>query len=76
MMVNAAFVPMPGSKAGDKHAIPVAKATCSQQASVKHANHGKASVKKCWYVCRSTVVNDDLQHYDKLSTALHASVQS
>lgn len=54
-----AFVPMPGSIAGDKHAIAVAKATCSQLASAKH---GKASVKKCSHVCRSTVVNLDLQH--------------
>ena len=60
--VNFAFVPMPGSIAGDKHAIDFAKATCSQLASVKHANHNKASVKKCHDVCGSIAVNDDRQH--------------
>jgi hypothetical protein len=53
---------MSGSRVGDMYAIAVAKATCSQQASVKHANHDTASVKKCRYVCGIIVVNDDLQH--------------
>ncbi len=62
MMVNAAFIRMPGSITGAKHATVVAKATCSQLASVKHANHGKASVKECHDVCRSMVITDNLQH--------------
>ena len=62
MAMNDAFAHMSIGSVGDKHAIAVAKATCSQLALVKHANHGKASVKKCCYVCRSTLVNDDLQH--------------
>lgn len=60
MKMKDAFVRMSGGGVGDKHAIAVAKATCSQLASAKHANHGKSSVKICRYVCAS--VNDDLQH--------------
>ena len=73
--MNAALVPMPGSIAGDTHAIAVAKATCSQQASAKHASHSKASVKTCHGVCKSMVVNDICSMRDNLSTALHVFVK-
>ncbi len=62
MKMSNALVCMSGGSVGDMRATVVAKATCSQLASVNHANHGKASVKECHDVCRSMVVTDNLQH--------------